>query len=262
MFGYDYVVANDIAERLAEAERLLEEVGADLLESTRPADDLWPTTAFSLAAHARSHHRALLACLDGPAPRASRVHARPIVETAILMHYLAEEPDVRVWIWVADGVRGQRTMLREWLEAVEAGEADDAEPEELAELIEKKSEALTAAENQARKAADARGDELEKVELPTTYNQAKRDPHLFGLYTKAFRQLSASVHVAATIFTEDRYGEAMSLLDDSLDDGNRVAIRALAASVLAAIYADSSRALGRDELAERTGAVHESMTSR
>jgi hypothetical protein len=158
-------------------------------------------------------------------------------------------------------VRGQRTMLREWLEAVEAGEADDARPEELAELIEKKSGALTAAENEAKKAAAARGDELQKVELPTTYNQAKRDPQLFGLYTKAFRQLSASVHVAATIFTEDRYGEAMSLLDDSLDDGNRVAIRALAAGVLAVIYADSARALGRDELVEKTVAVHESMTS-
>src|SRR3954447_25963653 len=45
-FEYDYVVANDIAERLAEAERLLEEVGADLLDSSPPADELWPITAF------------------------------------------------------------------------------------------------------------------------------------------------------------------------------------------------------------------------
>lgn len=161
---------------------------------------------------------------------------RRLVETAILMHYLAEEPDVRVWTWVADRVRAQRTMRREWLEAVEAGEAADATPEQLTELIETKSEAFAAAENEARKAAAARSIELDKVELPSTYDRAKRDPQLFGLYTKAFRQLSASIHVAATLLTEERYGQAMSLLDDSLDEANRLAVRALAAAVLAVIY--------------------------
>jgi hypothetical protein len=91
------------------------------------------------------------------------------------------------------------------------------------------------------------------------YDQAKCDPQLFGLYTKGFRQLSGSVHVAATLFTEDRYGEAMALLDDSLDDGMRLGIRALAASVLAVIYADAARALGHDDLVEKTDAVHEAM---
>jgi hypothetical protein len=66
---------------------------------------------------------------------------------------------------------------------------------------------------------------------------------LFGLYTKGFRQLSGSVHVAATLFTEDRCGEAMALLDDSLDVSNRVAVRALSAAVLAVVYADVARAL-------------------
>jgi Family of unknown function (DUF5677) len=201
------------AEGVTEAERLLEAIGNELLDKSRPADEPWPITDFSLAAHARSHHRALHAGLGGPAPRAAQIHARPIVETAILMHYLAEEPDVRVWTWVADGVRAQRTMLREWLEAVEAGEAADATPEQLTELIETKSEAFAAAGNEARKAAAARGIELDKVELPSTYDRAQRDPQLFGLYTKAFRQLSASIHVAATLFTEERYGLAMSLLE-------------------------------------------------
>jgi hypothetical protein len=51
----------------------------------------------------------------------------------------------------------------------------------------------------------------------------------------------------------------MALLDDSLDDGMRLGIRALAASVLAVIYADAARALGHDDLVEKTDAVHEAM---
>lgn len=246
-------------KQVEEAERLLEEIGDELLQKDRLPDELWPITAFSLAAHARSHHRALLEGLAGVAPRASQIHARPIVETAILMHYLAEEPEDRVWIWIEDGLRQQRKMPREWLEAVEAGDADDADAAELAEVIEKTSADIAAAEEEARKAAAARGAELEKVELPSVYDQAKRDPQLFGLYTKGFRQLSGSVHVAATLFTEDRYGEAMALLDDSLDDGMRLGIRALATSVLAVIYADVARALDRDDLVEKTGAVHDAM---
>jgi hypothetical protein len=254
-------MTNEHAQQVEEAERLLEEIVGELLQQDRLPNELWPITAFSLAAHARSHHRALLEGLAGVSPRASQIHARPIVETAILMHYLAEEPDVRVWVWIADSLREQRKMVREWLEAVEAGEADDAKLNELAELIEKKSAEIGTAEGEAKKAATARGAELEKVELPSVYDQAKGDPKLFGLYTKGFRHLSGSIHVAATLFTEDRYGEAMSLLDDSLDDANRVAIRALAAAVLAVVYADVARALGLDELVERTGAVHESMAS-
>ena len=40
---------------------------------------------------------------------------------------------------------------------------------------------------------------------------------------------------------------------------NDTARRALAAAVLAVIYADAARALGRDELDEKTGAVHAAM---
>ena len=105
-------MVNEMAERLAQAERLLELIGADLLESSRPADEVWPVTAFGLAAHARSHHRGLLAGLDGPAPRASEIYGRPIVKTAILMHYLAEAPGVRVRVWAADRVRRGRVVAR------------------------------------------------------------------------------------------------------------------------------------------------------
>lgn len=251
---------NERLDRVEEGETLLDDFGDELLRDL-PADaELWPITAFSLAAHARSHHRALLDGLDASAPRASQIHARPIVETMILIDYLAEEPDVRMWVWVADGLKEQLKMLREWREAVESGDADDASIEELTELIERKETAVAQVEEDARKAATAQGRELEKVELPSIYDRAKRDPQLFGLYTKAFRYLSGSVHVAATLFTEDRYGEAMSLLDDSLDDEQRLAIRALAAAVLAVVYADAARALGQDDLVEKTGAVHEAMT--
>jgi hypothetical protein len=119
-------------------------------------------------------------------------------------------------------------MLREWLAAIEAGDATDASPDELTELIEKKSAALTAAEEEALRAAATHGIELSKIELPSTYRQERRDPHLFGLYMKAFRHLSGSVHVAATLFTEERFDQAMSLLDDQIDDENRMATRALA----------------------------------
>jgi Family of unknown function (DUF5677) len=246
-------------DRVKEAETLLQEIGDELLRDLAKDAELWPITAFSLAAHARSHHRGLLDGLDASAPRAAQIHARPIVETAILIDYLAEEPDVRVWVWVADGLEEQLKMLREWREAVESGHADDATPEELAKLIEQKEADVAQVEAEARKAADARGQELPKVDLPSTYRQAKRDPQLFGLYTKAFRYLSGSVHVAATLFTADRYGGAMSLLDDSIADQQRLAIRVLAAAVLAIVYADAARAVGRDDIAERTGAVHEAM---
>lgn len=253
-------MADERLERVATAEGLLEEIGNELLRDLAADAELWSITAFSLAAHARSHHRALLDGLDASAPRASQIHARPIVETAILIDYLAEQPDVRVWVWVADGLKQQLKMLREWREAVESGDADDASIEELTELLDRKETEVVQIEEEACKAAAAKGEELEKVELPKTYRQAKRDPKLFGLYTKAFRQLSGSVHVAATLFTEDRYGEAMSLLDDALEDEQRLAVRALAAGVLAVVYADAARALDRDDLVEKTGAVHEAMT--
>lgn len=238
-------------DRVEKAEALLEEIGDELLRELPPDAELWPITAFSLAAHARSHHRALLDGLDASAPRASQIHARPIVETMILIDYLAEEPDVRVWVWVADGLKEQLKMLREWRDAVEAGHAEDASLEELTELIDRKETEVAQVEEEAREAAAAQGQELEKVELPSIYDRAKRDPQLFGLYTKAFRYLSGSVHVAATLFTEDRYGEVMSLLDDSLDDEQRLAIRALAAAVLAVVYADAGRARSRDDLVEK-----------
>ncbi len=250
---------SDTSARVEKAEALLEWIGGELLTGLDEDAELWPITAFSLAAHARSHHRGLLDGLSGSAPRASQVHARPIVETAILIHYLAEEPDVRVWVWVADGLNEQLKMLREWRRAVESGDADDVSIEELSELIVRKETELTQIEEEARKAAAVRDQELEKIELPSICDRAKRDPQLFGLYTKAFRHLSGSVHVAATLFTEDRYGETMSLLNDSLNEEQRLAIRALAAAVLAVVYAVAAHALGLDDVAEKTGAVHEAM---
>lgn len=247
-------------KRVIEAERRLEEIGTELLDQLRPDKEVWPITAYSLAAHARSHHRALLAGLDGPAPRASQVQARPIVETAILMHYLVEEPEVRVWAWIAHGLKEQLKMLREWRTAVEEGHVDNAPVEKLTELIERKEAEVAVAEEQARKAAAELGQELEKVEFPSVYKQAERDPQLFNLYTTGFRHLSGTVHVAATLFTENRYDEAMSIVEDALSDDDRLAIRALTAAVLAIIYADAARALGQDGLVEKTGAVHETMT--
>jgi hypothetical protein len=252
-------VSDERIDRVKEAEDRLDEIGGELLQDLAADAEFWPITAFSLAAHARSHHRALLAGLDGPAPRASPIHARPIVETAILMHYLAEEPEVRVWAWIADGLKEQLKMLCEWRTAVEEGHADDATVKDLTELIEQKEAGVVKAEEQAKKAAAELGQELEKVELPSVYKQAERDPQLFGLYTKGFRHLSGLVHVAATLFIENRYDEAMSILEDALSDDDRLAIRALTAAVLAIIYADAARALGQDELVEKTGTVHEAM---
>ena len=58
-------------ERVDKAERLLEAIGTLLLDGSPPANELWPITAFSLASHARSHHRALLEGL------LARWHAQP-----------------------------------------------------------------------------------------------------------------------------------------------------------------------------------------
>jgi hypothetical protein len=248
-------------DRVNEAESQLEGIGDELLREIHGDEELWPLTALSLAAHARSHHRALLEGLAGSAPRASQINARPIVETTILMHYLVEEPEVRVWAWIAQSLKEQLKMLREWRTSVEKGHADDASVEELAELIERREAEVAEVEEQAKKAAAELGHELETVEFPTVYQQAERDPQLFGLYTTGFRHLSGSVHVAATLFTENRYDEAKSILTDSLNDEDRLAIRALAAGLLAIIYADAARALGQDELVEKTGAVHEAMMS-
>jgi hypothetical protein len=254
-------VPDDREERVVEAERELEEISCELLQEIRGDEELWPLTALSLAAHARSHHRALLEGLAGSSPGASQINARPIVETTILMHYLVEEPEVRVWAWIAHGLKDQLKMLREWRDAVEKGDADNASLEKLAELIERREAEVAQVEEQAKKAAAERGQELEKVEFPSVYKQAERDPKLFGIYTTGFRHLSGSIHVSATLFTENRYDEAKSLLSDSLSEEDRLAIRALAASLLAVIYADAARALGRDDLVDQTGAVHEAMTS-
>jgi hypothetical protein len=253
-------LSRELTDRVSEAEARLDEIAGELLQDLAVDAEFWRITAFSLAAHARSHHRGLLAGLDGPAPRASRIHARPIVETAILMHYLAEEPDARIWAWITDGLKEQLTMLREWRTAVEEGHADDASVEELTELIEQKEADVAKAKEQARKAAADLGQELEKVEFPSVYKQAERDPQLFGLYTKGFRHLSGMVHVAATLFTENRYDEAVSILEDALSDDDRLAIRALSAAVLAIIYADAARALGNDKAVEEIGAVQKVMT--
>lgn len=244
--------------RADEAERLLEEIGAQLLDDGPPGDELWPITAFNLASHARSHHRALLEGLAGKTPRAARIHGRPIVESAILIHYLADEPEMRTWCWVADGLNEQLTMLREWRTSIERGEAGDASVEELTEIIDAKELELGQVEAKAREIAEGLGQELKKVELPPTYQQAAGDPHLFGLYTKGFRHLSGEIHVSATLFTESRYDEAMRL-DEGLEDEDRLAIRALAASLLPVIYNLAAQAFGRNDLAEETGKVHDTM---
>jgi hypothetical protein len=251
-------VGDERVDRVDKAERLLEAIGTLLLEGSPPGDEPWPITAFSLASHARSHHRALLEGLSGETPRASQIHARPIVETAILIHYLAEEPGLRVWFWVANGLNEQLKMLREWRTSVERGEAEDASVEDLTSIIENKERELDQVEAKAKEIAEGLGHELEKVELPKTYQQAAGDPHLFGLYTKGFRHLSGSIHVSATLFTANRYGEAMAL-DEGLSDEERLAIRALAASVLPVIYNLAAQALDREDLAEETGKVHDAM---
>ncbi len=144
---------NEASARVREAEAVLDDIGDELLCDLATDAELWPITVFSLAAHARSHHRALLDGLDASAPRASQIHARPIVETVILIDYLAEQPDVRVWVWVADGLKEQLKVLREWRDSVEAGHADDASIEQLTELIERKEAEVAKVEEQARKAA-------------------------------------------------------------------------------------------------------------
>jgi hypothetical protein len=178
-------MSDEQLERAQEAETLLEEIGDELLREDGLPDELLPITTFSLAAHARSHHCALLEGLAGTSPRASQIHARPIVETAILMHYLAEEPDVRVWIWIADSLREQRKMPREWLKAIETGDADDADAAELTEVIEKKSADIAATEEEARKAAAARGAGLEKVGFRLCTTRPSAIPSSLGCTRRA-----------------------------------------------------------------------------
>jgi hypothetical protein len=205
-------------------------------------------------------HRALLYGLAGPTPRVEQIHARPIAETAILIDYIADEPDVRVWEWVAQGPRKQRTLFTGWLKAVERGDDSSASPEALTELIARKAAEIVEFEKQAKDAAAARGRELHKVSLPSVEEQAKRKPHLLILYTQVFRHLSnSSVHVASTLFTEDRYGDAKSPLDDSLAAEDRLAIRAISTTTLASVYYDAAQALGRDDLAARAEALAEAV---
>jgi hypothetical protein len=141
-------------EKVEVAERELEAIGDELLQGLE-LDDAWRVTAFGLAADARSQHRALLYGLAGPTPRVEQIHARPIVETAILIDYIADEPDVRVWEWVAHGPRKQRTLLTEWLKAVECGDDSSALPEELSALIAQKAAEIVQFEKQAKEAAKA-----------------------------------------------------------------------------------------------------------
>jgi hypothetical protein len=256
--GTNEGVPDERAARIGEAERLLEEIGAQLLDRGAPSHELWPLTAFNLASHARSHHRALLEGLGGRTPRAAQIHGRPIVETALLIHYLADEPELRTWCWVADGLNQQLTMLREWRTSVERGEAGDASVEYLTEIIEAKELEVDRVEARAKEIAEGLGQELKKVELPPTPQLAAGDPHLLGLYTKGFRHLSGSIHVSATLFTENRYDEAMRL-DEGLGDEDRLAIRALAASLVPVIYSLAAQAFGMNELAEKTGKVHDAM---
>lgn len=54
----------------------------------------------------------------------------------------------------------------------------------------------------------------------------------------------------------------MALRDDSLADEDRLALRALAAGVLAMISAQAAGGVQLDALAERTRAVHAAMTGR
>jgi hypothetical protein len=131
-----------------------------------------------------------------------------------------------VWFWAADGLNEQLKMLREWRTSVERGEAEDASVEELSAIIEDKERLVGQVEAKAKEVAEGLGRELEKVELPKTYQQAAGDPHLFGLYTKGFRHLSGSIHVSATLFTENRYGEAMTL-DEGLGDDDFVGRRGI-----------------------------------
>lgn len=241
-----------LSELLRSYEHVVGEIGEELLAERHIHSNtpLWPTTAFALAANARAHHRALLEGLAGSSPRASQIHARPLVETAILIDYLAEDPEVRVWQWVVHGLDQQLKMLRKWREAVERGDSPHTTREQLAEIIEHKIRERDDALEQGRQAAVRQGaDQLGA--LPNVEAQARRKPALFMLYTEAFRVMSGWVHVAATLFTKDRFEAEMTLLEDSLDHDGRIAVRALSVSVLVSIYAESARALGEDDIAER-----------
>jgi hypothetical protein len=66
------------------------------------------------------------------------------------MHYLVEEPEVRVWAWIADSIKEELKMLREWRRSVEKGHADNASFEVLTELIERKEAEVVKVEEEAK----------------------------------------------------------------------------------------------------------------
>jgi hypothetical protein len=183
------------------------------------------------------------------------IHARPIIETVILIDYLAERPEERIWAWVAHGVEEQSKMLREWRQAVLDGHNDHISVAELDAVLERKQTDKADAEEKAREAAAHDGRELENITILNTHDQAARKPKLLELYTQGFRHLSGSIHVVATQFTVDRY-EGNAFREGTLDDETAVGVRGLCAGVLAVIYTEAAKAIDRSDLLDEAGAVH------
>ena len=88
-----------------EAALILEEISDRLFED-EPAREPWLITAYKPCRTRSVAPSRVAGWIKRASSRASEIHARqrPIVETAIPMHYLAELPDVPVRVWVADGV--------------------------------------------------------------------------------------------------------------------------------------------------------------
>jgi hypothetical protein len=215
--------------RLLEIETRLDEVAVTSL-SNPPK---WPAAACFLGARALTIDRGIRACVAVPASAAVQILLRSLVDLAILVDWIAQDPGRRVVLWEAESERESATYIREavdlgliaflGLDEVEAKRVCDAKMEQVA---------------RARQMAGiGPKDRL----LPFTDKMAEQlgREERRQLYTGLLRTSSAYTHSSATSFAE------MAMLGNS--EGplrNPEEVRKTAVALLARVMGSVSRASG------------------
>jgi hypothetical protein len=206
--------------RLLEIETRLDEVAVTSL-SNPPK---WPAAACFLGARALTIDRGIRACVAVPASAAVQILLRSLVDLAILVDWIAQDPGRRVVLWEAESERESATYIRE---AVDLG------------LIA----FLGLDEVEAKRVCDAKMEQVARARQmagigPKVAEQLGREERR-QLYTGLLRTSSAYTHSSATSFAE------MAMLGNS--EGplrNPEEVRKTAVALLARVMGSVSRASG------------------
>lgn len=222
--------------RLQAAESALIELSRALTQGFR-ANALYPHIVVALGLRSRSLYQSFTYCIEGPAPAGSLALLRPLVEINILLRFLAQWPEERSSLWMAERHRWALSVVSDIRESPELREQWETKlPSD--ERLESWRTEIDAARAAAIKAGVPGVPEKGRL-IPQTSDQVRllNDPAVTEAYVAAYRRLSGDIHGGLVSFhhvaVDDGLGDGWLSLSDDVSPQDAKSSRVLALTTFA-----------------------------